>query len=188
MAYGRLRLQSALELGKWEIDARTMIEELEKPTPIIRKALRTMEFSRHVEYEPNESMREKWIQSEIFQVLRLGFNSTGHTRYGVRLEGQYARGRVDILIVNESQDQKYVIEVKRAAEREALDELPRQLRNAKEALRPTRTFAFIFAEREQDLPENNNKLQEVIDTLFANGLIDRENDLFVKGPDSVLRY
>lgn len=165
-----------------------MIEELNEPTSIIRKALRTMEFSRHVEYRPNQEMREKWIQSEIFQVLRLGFESTGRTNYGVRLEGRYARGRADIMIVNDTQNKKYVIEVKRAAERGTLDELPRQLRDAKEALKLTRTFAFIFAEREQDLPENNEKLQEVIDTLYSEDLIDREEDLYIKGPDSILRY
>jgi hypothetical protein len=165
-----------------------MIEDLNKPTPIIRKALSDMEFSRHVTYDPNKEEREMWIQSEIYQVLRIGFNSTGNINYRVTLESAYHGGRADIRIFNGGRDKMYVIEVKRAVQNDTLYDLPKQLRKAKDMLKPTRTFAFILDEEGVYDSEDETYLNDLRDSLIDQGLIERKEDIFIKGPESINDY
>lgn len=159
-----------------------MMEEREQPTWQIRAALKEMEFSLHIKREDNEPLREYWLASEIFQVLRICFMNTS---YRVRQEYPYGDVRPDLLIVQRGGNRRYAVEVKRAQNMDSMNRLTDQLKDARREIdNLTRAFVFVYSDGEEWLPEKNESVDASLDYADEHDWV----DVYIKGQESVATY
>jgi len=153
-----------------------MMEEKSNPFQI-RDALKTFEASAYLLQGWTE-IREYWLASELFQVLRVCFMNTD---YYVRLEnvgGESIEVRPDLLV--EGKGRQYPIEVKRLNENTDFDRLREQVARYHSQLDATRVFVFAFAANNEFLPENSSEVRRRIDELESD-----DTEVYVKGRKDV---
>ncbi len=147
----------------------------------IREAIRTFKASPYLLHKDRTDLREYWLTSELFQVLRVCFMNTD---YQVRVEhvaGKSIEVRPDLLV--EGDNRIYPIEVKRLNKNTDFDRLRGQVDRYKSQLDSTRVFVVAFAADNTYLPENNQDVQRQLEEIEGKNV-----EVFVKGRRDVVSY
>lgn len=149
-------------------------------TTKIRSVLEEIQISKNAGEKSSKSVREKWICSEIYQLLRCELSETD---YEVELEKTLeGRKRADIFVSHTAEKRNYLIEVKFVGRSSYRDKLPYQItkyQNCVNYLR--RTFVLMIAQSNRNLPENNKDVKDVIDNVENR----KKTEVIVKGPDEL---
>ena len=152
----------------------------QRATTRIRHTLDGLEISPNAGRADTTAVREGWICSEAFQLLR---RDLADLPYSVEQEAIHGRNSVDLLIEHDREDRRYMIEVKLAGSYSSRERLLSQLRRYRKKISYLkRTFVLLVAERERDLPENKPSVAHVVDE--ADG--EPNTEVVVKGPESLL--
>lgn len=162
---------------------RTEIEQNgpKQATTRIRQSLTELEISPSAGRADTTAVRESWICSEAYQVLRLRF--ADHP-YQVEQEATFGRSSIDLLVTHEREDRNYIIEAKLAGSYSSRERLLSQLRRyRKQVPYLRRTYVLMVAERQRDLPENKESVAHAVDEAEA----EPETEVLIK-PPSDLRY
>ena len=143
-------------------------------TTRIRNSIKELEISKNAQHGDTTGVREKWINSELFQILRKNLERTG---YNIEQESTFGRSSVDLLIGNESR--RYLIEIKLAGNSSSRDKLPSQISKYRKKVPNLRkSFALMVVERERDLPQNKSSVKHIIDETEAV----HNTEVFTKKP------
>lgn len=164
----RRSLKRSMDEGEYSYEdlVETIREELdddgpERVTTRIRHSLAGIEISANAGHESSRSVRERWICSELFQSLHYQLEDQP---YEVEQEANFGRSSVDLLVSHVREDRQYAIEVKLAGSYSSRERLLSQLRKYRKKIpNLRRTFVFMVAERERDLPENKESVKHVIE-------------------------
>jgi hypothetical protein len=154
-----------------------MMEEKTNPYQI-RDALEEFEASPYL-LTKNTKIREYWLTSELFQVLRICFSNRDYT---VRVEdvgGSSIEVRPDIIV--EGKGRTYPIEIKRFKKDTDFDRLLGQVERYHSELDATRVFVFAFAADNKYLPENDEEVRRYVEKLEERD----DTEVFVKGRKDV---
>lgn len=166
---GRLRhsLNRQMEDGEFSYEELALYitndlsdEEHRRVSTKIRHVLEDIEISPCASEESSTSMREKWINSEIFQGLRYSLDTS---RYNIHQEKGFSRRSVDLYVEGKRDSGNYVIETKLAGSSSSLGRVLEQVHTYNEVVPDRRrTFVCIVAERERHMPDRKQSVRRVI--------------------------
>lgn len=152
----------------------------QRATTRIRKGLNELVVSPNAGRADTTAVREGWICSEAYQVLRYHFEELP---YQVRQEVSFGRNSVDLLVTHDREDRNYIIEAKLAGSYSSRERLLSQLRRyRKKVPYLRRTYVLMVAENERDLPENKSSVAHAIEEAQA----EPKTEVIIKPPQSLL--
>lgn len=146
----------------------------------IRKAMEGIEISPNAGSDDATAVRERWIASELFQVLRHRFDDQP---YAIEQEATFGRSSVDLLVSHETEKRNYLVEVKLAGSYSSRERLLSQLRKyRKKVPYLRRSYVLMVAERDRDLPENKESVAHVVEEAEN----EPDTEVVVKPPSDLL--
>lgn len=149
-------------------------------TTLIKDSLRDFEVSKNAGRNDVKS-RERFISSELFQSLR--HNLSHKDKYSVFQEEYSGRSSIDIIVKNEEQKRKYLIEVKMARNHQNLERLKTQMKKYIRGFSYVKySYVLIVCEKEKNMPDNKESVREI-----KKEVENMEAKVISKGP-SDLRY
>ncbi|APX00231.1 hypothetical protein CHINAEXTREME_20700 (plasmid) [Halobiforma lacisalsi AJ5] len=132
----------------------------ERATTCIRHTLEDLTISPCAGYRDGRAVRERWISSECYQALQY---ELADLPYEITQEATFGRSSIDLLVSHAHDDRNYLTEVKLAGNYNSRERLLSQLRKyRKKVPYLRRSFVFMVAERERDLPANKESVEHVI--------------------------
>lgn len=152
----------------------------QRATTRIRQTLNDLVISPNAGRADTTSVREGWICSEAYQVLRYTFEDLP---YRIEQERGFGRNSVDLLVTHEREQRNYVIEAKLAGSYSSRERLLSQLRRyRKKVPHLRRTYVLMVAETERDLPENKGSVAHAIEEAED----EPDTEVILKRPESLL--
>lgn len=146
----------------------------------IRHGLNELVISSNAGRADTTAVREGWICSEAYQVLRREFSDSP---YEIEQEAGFGRSNVDLLVTHEHENRNFVVEAKLAGSYSSRERLLSQLRRyRKKVPYLRRTYVLMVAEDDRDLPENKKSVAHTVEEAET----EPDTEVIVKSPDSLL--
>lgn len=152
----------------------------QRATTRIRHSLDELVVSPNAGRADTTAVREGWICSEAFQVLRY---ELADFPYRIEQEATFGRSAVDLLVTHERDSRNYIIEVKLAGNYSSRERLLSQLRRYRKKVPDLRrTFVLMVAETERDLPQHKSSVAHAIEEAENES----QTEVILKHPQSLL--
>jgi len=152
----------------------------QRVTTRIRHSLKKLVISPNAGRADTTAVREGWICSETFQVLRHRFQGLP---YIIKQEPTFGRSSIDLLVTHERKNRNYIIEVKLSGNYSSRERLLSQLRRyRKKVPHLRRTYVLMVAENERDLPENKGSVAHAVEEAQN----EPDTEVIIKPPKSLL--
>lgn len=146
----------------------------------IRHSLNELVVSPNAGRADTTAVREGWICSEAFQVLRREFSDSP---YAIEQEAGFGRSNVDLLVTHERENRNYIIEAKLAGSYSSRERLLSQLRRyRKKVPYLRRTYVLMVTENERDLPQNKDSVSHAVEEAEN----EPDTEVLIKSPESLL--